>query len=159
MWKVAYLLLAFLVAGIANGSVIFSEIMYRPRHSDEHQYVELFNSGSQLVDVTGWFLLYPGYIFQIPRSGLTDSSATLDTGAYLLIAANPSALSTRYSQLDPSKIVGPLLAPLPRDGDIQLTDPRQTFLISSGNLVTHAQWTNDDSASNGYGSSLEVPSL
>lgn len=60
-------LLSLLVAEIAFGGVIFSEIMYRPRHSDELQYVELFNTGSQLVDVSGWFLLYPGYIFQIPR--------------------------------------------------------------------------------------------
>lgn len=38
----------------AQGAIVISEVMYDPAGGNEHEYVELYNSGSTAVDLTGY---------------------------------------------------------------------------------------------------------
>src|SRR5690606_30863974 len=58
-WRAMVLALVLSVgmgAGIAQGALIITEIMYDPAGGNEHEYVELFNTGPTAVDLTGYVL-------------------------------------------------------------------------------------------------------
>lgn len=57
MRAAVFLCLITLISGflVAQPKVLFSEIMYDPRvRADLFEYVELFNEGSEAVNLTGW---------------------------------------------------------------------------------------------------------
>ena len=91
---------AELVAGIeASPRVPFSE--------SSEQWVELFNRGSQTVDLTGW-RLDEGIDFRFA------SNTTIPAGGYLVVAKDPAALQAKFPG---SAIVGPYTNSLSHRGE------------------------------------------
>ncbi len=75
------------VVGGATDNVVITEIMYNPPESgtDSLEYIEIYNNGSDAVDLEGWSL--SGATFTFP-------AVTINAGAYLVTCVNSSALST-----------------------------------------------------------------
>lgn len=97
----------------APAQVILSEIHYHPVEepsfyadgtpvlqltNDVHEFVELQNTGSSAVDLTGWRLA-GGISYTFP------SNTTLAAGAFCVIAKDPARLATVYS-LATSSVLG-----------------------------------------------------
>jgi hypothetical protein len=88
--------LATKTPGAANDAirlsqVVINEIMYAPISGDaDDQYVELYNSGTTGVDLSGW-RLSGGIGFEMP------AGTTLAADGYLVIANNLARLLSRYT--------------------------------------------------------------
>src|SRR6478735_1053522 len=81
----------------ASANVVINEIHYNPDVKTEPaEFIELFNSGPGAVDVGGW-TLDSGVHFTIP------AGTNMPAGAYLVIAANPGFILTKYG----AKAIGP----------------------------------------------------
>lgn len=77
----------FACAPVASAQIVITEIMFDPFGNNEHEYVELYNSGSEPIDLTGYvltdfdfnamiipaFVLGPGEVAVAIRTG--DSAA------------------------------------------------------------------------------------
>ncbi len=80
--------------------IIINEIMYHPISEDsEDEYLELYNKGSQPVDVSGWKLT-SGISYTIPNGTIIPSDG------YLVIAADAERLIDRYPNLTTVNTVG-----------------------------------------------------
>ncbi|MEM7235621.1 MAG: lamin tail domain-containing protein, partial [Planctomycetota bacterium] len=83
-----------------NQDVVINELMYHTLDDDrEKQFIELYNRGSQAVDMTGWSFSR-GISFDMP------DGQTIAPGAYLVIARNPDYIRTTYN-LSESAVIGP----------------------------------------------------
>src|SRR4051812_9250393 len=84
----------FLVSAtpILADSVIFNEIMYHPAPAspepDNLEWVELFNKGTNDVNLNGWKLT-KGLKFAFPNM-------TLPAGGFVVVAASSNAFALRY---------------------------------------------------------------
>ena len=98
----------------AAAQIVISEIHYHPVEeptfnadgtpflnltNDVHEFVEIQNAGVSTVDLSGWSLA-GGISYTFP------SNTTIASGAFRVIAKNPSRLATVYS-LVASNILGP----------------------------------------------------
>ena len=80
--------------------IVINEIMYHPITEDSNdEYVELYNPGTQAVDLSGW-RIKSGIKYTLP------SQTTLAAQGYLVIAANADHLINRYPQLNASNTLG-----------------------------------------------------
>lgn len=89
MKKLLYtFLFNFCLLATISAQVVINEIMYNPPEggSDSLEYVELYNSGANAVDITGWSI-DDAFDFTFPNM-------TLGAGAYTLIAVDSVALMT-----------------------------------------------------------------
>ena len=84
-----------LVIGLAcfsqpsRAQVVLSELMYNPIGGNTNEFVELFNAGTNAVDITGWsFSDGIAYTFSAPT--------VLDAGSYLVVAVNRAAFAALY---------------------------------------------------------------
>ncbi|OQW97980.1 MAG: hypothetical protein BWK77_00400, partial [Verrucomicrobia bacterium A1] len=81
--------LASAPAPFAAAAVVVSEVMYDPVGGGTNEFVELRNSGTNSVSLTGWYF----------ADGITYTFAAgtvLPAGGYLAIAANRAAFQLRY---------------------------------------------------------------
>ena len=89
--------------------VIINEIMYHPPDDREDlQYVELFNRGSNSVDLAGWSFT-KGIRFVFP------SNTKMDAGAYLVVSRSQTAFVAHYGKELP--VVGNFSGKLSHQGD------------------------------------------
>ena len=76
-------------AAVFRGQVVINEIMYHPAsQSDDEEWVELHNRGTNTVNLTGW-QLSRGADFIFP-------SINLPAGGYLVVAANVATFNAAY---------------------------------------------------------------
>lgn len=77
-----------------------NEIMYHPLlGSDDDQYVELFNHGTNAVNLGGWkFVAGISYAF--------PSNTVIQPGSYIVVAANVNRLLGKYPQLNLTNTFG-----------------------------------------------------
>ncbi|MGK0189697.1 MAG: hypothetical protein ACI9R3_005514, partial [Verrucomicrobiales bacterium] len=91
-WQAFLLVLVMImVANRVVADVVISELMVRPVGTPEpvdEEFVELFNTGTTLVDVSGW-QLNRGVRFTIP------AGTSISAGGILVLAANRDALIAR----------------------------------------------------------------
>src|ERR1051325_5911994 len=91
----------------ASANVIINEIHYNPDVKTEPaEFIELYNTGLTSVDLSGW-QLDSGVHFTIP------AGTNLVAGGYLVIAANPAFLLSKYG----AKSIGPFTGGLSKYGD------------------------------------------
>ena len=104
--------------GIDPKVVIINEIMYHPAsNNDLEEYIELYNSGTGPMDLTGWQFT-KGVDFIFP-------SVTIPAGGYLVVAANVAAFNAAYGSVP--LIVGGWTGSLANSGEtIRLQFPDST---------------------------------
>jgi hypothetical protein len=128
-------LLACLSAGLllapaVPAQIVISEIHYHPVEepafnadgtpylsltNDIHEFVEIQNTGTSAVDVSGW-TLGGGISYTFP------TNTAIAAGAFRVIAKNPSRLATVYS-LNATNVFGPYSGYLGNDSDtVRLLD-------------------------------------
>src|SRR5207249_929551 len=74
---------------VVEDAVVINEIMYHPSlHLASEAYIELFNKGSNAINLTGWEFT-AGVDFNFPAISIPAAS-------YLVVAANPAAFHTKY---------------------------------------------------------------
>lgn len=73
-------------------NVVINEIMYNPAGSDDYEWIEIYNLGTEEVNITGWVI--NGTI-----GGNTVLSGILDGNEYLIVAKNITAFQSRYPDI------------------------------------------------------------
>jgi hypothetical protein len=108
----------------APANVVINEIHYNPDVKTEPaEFIELYNSGPSAVDVGGW-TLDSGVHFTIP------SGTNMAAGSYLVIAANPAFVLTKFG----AKALGPFTGGLSKYGD------KITLKDASSNAVNEVNY-------------------
>jgi len=99
-------------------SVGFNEIMYHPiSGNDDDQFIELFNQGTNTVDLAGW-KLGGGVSFTF------SPGQELAPGGYLVVARNAARLIANYPELHSGNTVGNFNGRLSGSGErITLSQP------------------------------------
>jgi hypothetical protein len=88
------------LADTRTEDIVINEIMYHPITAlADEEYVELYNRGSNAVDVGHWRFT-EGISFTIPPGTVVPA------GGFLVIARDAAHLIPRYAQLNPSNTVG-----------------------------------------------------
>ncbi|MBL9171182.1 MAG: lamin tail domain-containing protein [Verrucomicrobiales bacterium] len=114
--------------------LVFSEIMYHPRSSGAGapnlEFIEIYNAGSIFEELTG-FEITGGIQYQFP------AGYRLEAGAFLVIAADPSAVQNAYGL---ANVLGPWTGSLNNSGDsVQLKDARGALKLQV-DYATVAPW-------------------
>ncbi len=146
-----------------EGQVVINEIMYHPTHDQTafvpepiaEEYIELFNRGSNAVNLAGW-RLNRAVEFNFPNTNLA-------AGGYLVVAANVTTFRAKYPMV--VNVVGGWTGRLSNNRDeVELED-------ASGNRVDLVEYADEGdwavrtatdlgwewvSAADGFGSSLEL---
>ena len=155
--------------GAANAPLLvrnvgINEVMYRPPSGDgDDEFVELFNRGTNAVDLGGW-RLSGGASFTFP------SNTVLAAGGYLAVAGNAARLRTNYAQLGMTNLVGDFSGKLSADGErltlsrpeeiVQATSTSGTFTTNQFRIVVSEVHYHDGGRwgkwAHGDGSSLEL---
>jgi hypothetical protein len=119
------LCIAFLLQGFnAGANVVINEIHYNPDVKTEPaEFVELHNNGTNSVNVGGWSL-DSGLHYTIP------AGTNMAPGSYLVIAANPAFVLTKYG----AKAIGPFTGGLSKYSD------KITLKDASSNVVNEVSY-------------------
>src|SRR5260221_654013 len=143
--------------------IVINEIMYNPiSGDDDDQYVELYNKGTNSVNVGGWQFA-AGINFTFP------SNTFIAPSNYLVVVRNMTNLFAHYGNLNSANTVGNYTGKLSHNGE-RLALAMADSLVktnSHGNLVTNTIYTVEDEVtygaggrwgqwSSGGGSSLEL---
>ena len=148
---------------IRISDVVINEIMYAPISGNgDDQYVELYNRGTNAVDISGWQFV-AGISHQFP------TNTVLGPGGYLVVSRNPAYLIGNHPGLAPATVVGPFSGKLPHGGGrLALARPETyTSKNAQGTTVTNTLLTIEDEVTyqtggrwgqwaHGGGSSLEL---
>jgi hypothetical protein len=113
--------------------VVINEIMYHPISGDDaFEFLELYNRGSNPVDLSDWRLT-DGISFDIPNG------TVLGAGSYLVLANNRLRLLTNYPGLNSAQVVGNYGGRLANGGErVALTMPDEVLSTNEfGSLVTN----------------------
>ncbi len=133
---------------LAASDVVLNELMYHPAETNTGgEYIELFNRGTDTVDLSGW-KLSEGVSFTFPEG------TRMAAGQFLVIFETAEAIS--YYGL--SGAVGPYERQLDNSGERVGLSDRAGILIDSVTYDDDAPWP---AAADGSGASLELlnPSL
>ncbi|MBP7937262.1 MAG: lamin tail domain-containing protein [Phycisphaerae bacterium] len=109
--------------------IVITEFNYHPYgNRDEHEFLELYNRGSEAVDLSAWRIV-SGVDFVFP------AATFIQPGAYLVVAKNPSVVASSYGI---SECVGPFEGKLANEGEmIQLVN-------AQGVLVERVHYSDED---------------
>jgi regulation of enolase protein 1 (concanavalin A-like superfamily) len=143
--------------------IVINEIMYEPVSGDAgDQYIELYNRGSQAVELSGWRFT-DGVSYTFPANTI------LGAGSYLVVAKDFARLLTNYPNLNASNLLGDFGGSLSGSGErLTLSMPDEVVSTNSqGVLRTNVIWIKVNEVtwgtggrwgkwSNGGGSSLEL---
>ena len=132
------------MAWAAPGQVVINEIMYHPPADREDlQFVELYNTGKEAVDLSGWRF----------SKGLKFTFANgtkLAPNAYLVVCSNRAAFATQYGNDVP--LAGEFEGHLSGNGEaVELSDKAKKA-VDSVKYADDAPWP---TAADGESSSLE----
>lgn len=129
---------------LSPSGVVINEVMYHvPKDRDDLQYLELFNAGTNGVDLSGWSLK-AGVKFHFP------AGTAMAPGAYLLVCGDAAAFKARYGAQPP--VAGAFKGRLSHRGE-------KVALVDAGgrvvDTVTYADRAPWPAGSDGCGASLE----
>ena len=153
----------------ADAGIIISEIMYHPGHNDlafepepiNQEYIELYNTGTSLVDLEGWRFV-DGVAIELP------SGTTIGAGGYLVVAADVAAFTAKYPTV--GNVVGGWVGKLSDSGEQIILVNSIGTVIDSVTYCDEGDWAERvlgpldynhrgwiwSSAHDGEGESLEV---
>ncbi|MFT5241413.1 MAG: hypothetical protein ACI9X0_002394 [Kiritimatiellia bacterium] len=154
--------LAAISPGTANAAtslriedVVINEIMYSPISADDDdEYVELFNRGSNAVDISHWRFT-DGISFTVPVGIAIPANGTI------VIARDAARLIARYPQLNTANTLGNYNGSLSGRGERLVLSRPDNINLPNQDFVTVDEVTYNDGArwgewSDGGGSSLEL---
>ena len=116
--------------------IVINEIMFHPiSGDDDDQYIELYNRGSNAVNLGGW-ALQDAIGFTFPENTL------LAAGGYLAVGKNAAHLSSNYPQLNAANTVGDFSGTLAHGGEhVALVRPEYLVTTNAhGVLNTNVNW-------------------
>ena len=137
-----------------NQDIVINEIMYHPLGDNEDkEYLELYNRGDRVVDISGWEL-NRGFSFTFPA----DTRMSPDT--YLVIGRNPRLIEELHG-LPANSVLGPEQDPDALDDFSTLRDSgeRQTLKDGLGRTVDTVRYYDGGDWprwADGLGSSMEL---
>jgi hypothetical protein len=138
--------MVFLIAGLAGacaGDVVINELMYHPPDEREDlQYIELFNSGTQPVDLSGWSFR-KGVRFEF------KSGVQLAPGGFVVIARDARAFARHYTN---ATVVGNFEGKLSHSGEEITLANRDGRTVDSVHYGDRGTWPH---GADGYSPSLE----
>jgi hypothetical protein len=137
----------YISSNIVNAEVIFSEIMYNPEGSDSgREWVEVYNSGPESVDLSEYKLLENGTNHKISPKNEGENTV-LAPNEYAIIADNVEKFAIDFPNL--GGIILDSAFSLKNDGELlELVDP-------NGDSVDRVEYSPDWGA-NGTGNSLQI---
>ncbi|HXC98006.1 MAG TPA: lamin tail domain-containing protein [Verrucomicrobiae bacterium] len=141
-------------SAILIGDIVINELMYDPiSGSDDDQYIELFNKGTNTINLAGWQFT-SGVTFTFP-------SATIAPNGYLVVARNMTNLLAKYTNLNSGNTVGNYSGKLSHNGELlSLAQPETlngtTTIFVEEDEVTYGTGGRWGQWSGGGGSSLEL---
>ena len=155
--------LSSVTQGMSNAAplirpLVINEIMYNPiSGSDDDEYVEIYNRGTNAVSLSRW-QLQDGISFTFP------TNAVIAAGAYIVVAKNPTNLFAKYPQLNGTNTFGNFSGSLKNSGErIALAMPDELVAagVTNGFCIVADEVTYRDGGSwgkwsDGGGSSLEL---
>ena len=141
-----------------NVPIVINEIMYDPISlNDDDQYVELYNRGSNAVNLGGWQFT-AGISYTIPANTI------IQPDGYLVVARNTARMLANYTNLNAGNLVGNFGGKLSHHGE-RLALALPDMLVSGNTTNTIYPVENELSYANGGrwgtwshagGSSLEL---
>ena len=141
-------------SAILIGDIVINELMYDPiSGSDDDQYIELYNQGTNPINLAGWQFT-SGVTFTFP-------GVTLAPNGYLVVAKNMTNLLAQYTNLNSANTVGNYSGKLSHDGELVVLSQPQMLYTNTAILVAEDQVTYGTGGrwgewSDGGGSSLEL---
>ncbi len=141
-------------SAILIGDIMINELMYDPiSGNDDDQYIELYNKGTNTVNLAGWQFT-SGVTF-------TFSSVSLAPNGYLVVARNETNLFAKYPNLNSGNTVGNYGGKLSHNGEQLTLSMPQTLHTNTAILVAEDQVTYGTGGrwgewAAGGGSSLEL---
>jgi regulation of enolase protein 1 (concanavalin A-like superfamily) len=125
-------------------SIVINEIMYdAPSDQGTAEYIELFNRGSESVDLSGW-KISDGVKFDFP------TGTTLAAGSYLVIAADSNCLAGAHPGL---AMIGDWEGGLRDGGELLRIEDQNGNLVDEVDYLPGGDWPN---LADGDGSSMEL---
>jgi len=123
---------------IRLSNVVINELMYKPiSGDDDDQFVELYNRGTNTVDLGGW-TLSDGIRFTFPASTLLASNG------YMVVARNAAQLRSHYANLNATNCLGDFSGKLSHNGErVALTMPAYDIAANGVTNLTMAVTVNE----------------
>jgi len=141
-------------SAILTGDIVINELMYDPiSGSDDDQYIELYNQGTNTINLAGW-QLSSAVTFTFP-------GVTIAPNGYLVVARNLANLFAKYPNLNSGNTVGNYSGKLSHNGELLVLSMPQTLNTNTPILVAEDQVTYGTGGrwgewSHAAGSSLEL---
>lgn len=127
----------------ASGQIVINELYYAPPDKTTHtEFVELFNAGTQSIDLSGWSIA-GGITYVFPPT------PALAPGAFCVVAQDASALATHFGV----SALGPFQGSLNNEGDTIRLFNNSGDLVDEVKYGTGFPWP---CAASGDGCSLEL---
>jgi len=137
---------ALLFVRAASGGVVINEVMYHPPDDrDDLQWVELFQNGSEAVDLAGWSFK-KGIQFVFPEG------AVLPPGGFAVVARDTNAFRARYRPGSRLLLFGNFQQKLSHSGETIALANRAGKSVDSVHYSDTAPWP---SGADGCSASLE----
>jgi len=150
-------------APMRQTDVVINELMYAPISlNDDDQYVELYNRGTNAVNLGGWQFV-SGIGFTFPPNTM------IPPDGYLVVARNAARMAGNYANLNAGNLVGNFSGKLSGNGErVALAMPDTVISVGkTGQLATNTFYVTLDEVtygtggrwpewSSGGGSSLEL---
>lgn len=134
-------------APIFISQIVINELMYHPiSGDDDFQFVELYNRGTDPVNLSGW-KLKDGISFTFAPGTIVGSNS------YLVVVRNLPRFANNYANVPPSKMVGDFNGRLSGSGErIALSMPDEILVTNStGGIVTNKMDIEVDEVTYGTG--------
>ncbi|MGC6467229.1 MAG: lamin tail domain-containing protein [Akkermansiaceae bacterium] len=125
-------------------AIVINEIMYdAPSDQGTGEFIELYNRGSETVDLSGW-RISDGVRFDFP------AGTTLDAGDYLVIAADADCINSSYPGIS---AIGNWSGGLRDRGELLRIEDANGNLVDEVDYQPEGDWPN---LADGDGSSMEL---
>jgi regulation of enolase protein 1 (concanavalin A-like superfamily) len=141
-------------SSILIGDIVINELMYDPiSGKDDDQYIELYNQGTNAVNLAGWQLS--------SAVSFTFPSITIAANGYVVIGRNATNLFAKYPNLNSGNTVGNYGGKLSHNGELLILSMPQTLNTNTPIMVAEDQVAYGAGGrwgewSGGGGSSLEL---
>ncbi len=142
-------------SAILIGDVVINELMYDPiSGNDDDQYIELYNKGTNTIDLSGWQFT-AGVTYTFP------ANSTIAPNGYVVVGKNTAELFANYTNLSTANTYGNYSGKLSHDGElVVLARPESYFgtntIYVEEDEVTYGTGGRWGQWSGGGGSSLEL---